>query len=560
MRTTSVSLCCCGTLLAASNLGCSSPDEAAAIGDPSTGAPTYELTPEPYTTLQAVWEPLVPSANTKLRIDSEDLLVFDVADFADSGLGVRLADGADWIEKRELAPDFTEGKPQDRRSLAYLWQAADPQVIDEESPIRLDSMPFLYRPQGHLATQSFEAHVRSARRISDLSGRPFDFAAVAGDLTDGSHQIEFSWVFTIMNGGVVNPDTGIDDDPVPGPGNDYNDPFVSIGINSDWYAAIGNHDSLYNGGFGRVTEALRAASIGAKVGGGDFKNAFVDGSTPDARVSYAAETVADPERLLLGLTEVLQMLLDAGGTPAGHGLTQEGVDTGVGYFSVLPIDGKPIRLITLNTVNSEAAMGVGAFGHMDEDQFAWLGSELSAADARHELIIVMSHHRAEDFAQGSPVSGEDLVSLLAATDGVVLNIVGHGHRNAKRVIPEAPQKGDYGYWELMLASTVDFPMHSRIVEVVDEGNGYVSIYATNLGQNSPTDSLGHQARDLGAAKLAFGSLGRPEDVASTWEEDLSSQNLLMRIAISPELQASLGSHDWPTRIESEETLKSLSAP
>ena len=197
---------------------------------------------------------------------------------------------------------------------------------------------------------------------------------------------------------------------------------------------------------------------------------------------------------------------------------------------------------------------------MDQEQFDWLESELEAADARHELIIVLAHHRAQDFALESEVSGEDLVSLLEASDGVVLNIVGHGHANAKRVVPEAPEKGDYGYWELMLASTVDFPMHSRILEIVDEANGYLSIYATNLGQNSPTESLAHRARDLAAAKLAFGSFVDTTDVGDTWESDLRSQNLLLRIAIPSELQANLKGYDWPTRIESEETLAAFSAP
>ena len=134
----------------------------------------YELGSAPYTVLQALWEPLVPSADTYARIDSGELSVTDIDRFEGEGLGVRLAAGEPWVEHLELAPNFVEGA--DRKSLVYIWQAADPQLIDEESPIRFEGFEPLYRPHGHLTTQVFESHVRTAQRISDVSGRPFDFA------------------------------------------------------------------------------------------------------------------------------------------------------------------------------------------------------------------------------------------------------------------------------------------------------------------------------------------------------------------------------------------------
>ena len=112
----------------------------------------------------------------------------------------------------------------------------------------------------------------------------------------------------------------------------------------------------------------------------------------------------------------------------------------------------------------------------------------------------------------------------------------------------------------MLASTLDFPMHSRILEVVDEGNDTLSIYATNLGHNSPPGSLPHQAREMAAAKTAFPEFLEPGDPTGNWTSNVESMNLLLRVQIPSAVGSELGRHDWPTLIESEVTLSEFSAP
>ena len=512
-------------------------------------AVTYELA-EPYTTLDGIWEPLVPSTSTSQAIESDELTVTDIGRFREAGLGVRFAVGVPWMEHAELAPGFVEGT--DRRSVAYVWQAADPQLIDEESPIRLEGFDALFRPQGHLTTQVFEAHVRTADRLSGLSGRPFDFALLAGDLTDGSQLNELEWVLTILGGGVIDPDSGADDDPVRGPGNDHSDPFVSDGLDVPWYAAIGNHETLYNGGFGPITDDIRAAAMGESIFEFPlFANGFRDGSTVDGDVVTEGTTIADPMRVPQRLVEVLTHLQNAPGEPPGHGLSAEAVAEGLGHFSVRPIDGRPLRLITLNTVYSQATtVGLGSLGWFDEDQHRWLADELVDAAAAGDLVIVMSHHRPDEISDVSPVSGDQLRAALQASDHVVLHVTGHGHKNEKEEVMRATG----GYWELMLASTVDFPMHSRVIEIVDERNGFISIYVTNLDHNSPEDSLAHRARELAAAKRAFGTVSEDGDVEGFWARDSLSQNLLLRIAISQPLVEALAAHEWSTRIESIETL------
>lgn len=534
--------------------------------DSSTGAPSpepavYPLVERPYTTLQAVWAPLVPSEETVAAIAAGELTVYEHHRFAELGLGVELQGGNPWIEHDELAPGFVAGAPAQRRSLAYLWQSADSQLIDEESPIRFEAVESLYRPHGHLTPQVFEAHVRSARRIHELSPRGLDFVVVAGDITDGGQHNELHWMIDTLAGGVIDPDSGIDDDPVPGPGNDYNDPFVSDGLDVPWYAALGNHETLYNGGFGALTDELRQAAVGDEVyDSGLFVNGFCDGSTEHAELRTSGPTPADPDRVPLRQPEVLQALHDAPGQPAGHGLTPRHVTDELGYFSAHPIEGHPILLVVLDTVRHDATSpGEGVEGYVDAEQFGWLTATLAQAAADRELVIAVSHHRIADFSNESPVSGSELAQALADTPGMVLHLTGHGHADRSEPHPSTIAT-DQGYWELMLASTVDFPMHTRFVELVDEGTGFLSIYVTNLEHNSPTDGLAHHGRELAAGKRAFPGVLEPADVAGLWADDLPHQNLLLRIAIPDALRDSLATHEWPATIASEATLLQLSGP
>jgi 3',5'-cyclic AMP phosphodiesterase CpdA len=536
------------------------------VTDSGKAAPPVDLnaqplTPQAFTTLQGVWAPMTASDEGQARINAEEVTVADLDEFDALGLGVRWDPGIPWTERTELAPGFVEGA--DRRSVMYLWQAADPQIIDEESPIRFEAWSDLYRPNGHLTVHSFEAHVASASRLSELSGRPFDFALMAGDLTDGSQQNELGWFVQSLVGGAIDPDSGADDDPVAGPDNDYNDPFYANGLAVPWYAAIGNHETLYNGGFGQLDEVVRAAAVGTTVYDSmTFPNGYRDGSTLTAEVRTDGTFPADEARKPLYRREVLATLQSAGGLPSGHGLDLMDVFAGRGYFSVTPVPGRPFRLLVLDTVHTTGMMGEAALGWVDQDQLLWLQRELAEADANDELILVMSHHQLQDISGTSPVAGDDIAAALAASDGVFLLVTGHGHTNETDLLPDDWDGADptLGFWQLMLASTVDFPMHSRVIEVVDERNGYLSVYATNIDHNSPVDSLAHKARNQAAAKLGFGGIATTPDIAGDWAGEVANANHLLRIRIPEALSNRLADGDYPARVESLQTLSMLSAP
>ena len=543
--------------LIALQVGCSSSDSDSV----TSSVPEYGLTEKPYTSLQQVWVPSEPSPAVRALMDDGIFTVYQHSLYVENGLGASLEGGLPWIEHLELAPDFP-GQGTDRRSLAYVLVMADPQIIDEESPIRMDGYDKVYRPGGQLTPQVFEAHVRTARRISDISSRPFDFAIIAGDLTDTSQQNELDWMITALNGGVIDPDSGIDDDPKPGPGNDYNDPFFSIGIDSPWYAALGNHDVLHVGGFGLINSALREAAQGDHLFTGSTLSSiwggYVAGDTPGHEVILddSIITPADPARLPLNETELLQALHDAPGAPAGHGYSQSDIAANKTYYSVYPVAGKPIKMIVLDSTDAtEASLGIAQLGSMDTIQFSWLHEELVSAAGNQELVIVVSHHQLEDFHAQSEVPAQMIKDLLVSSENVILHLTGHGHTDRKTL---QTANGEDGFWELMTASTIDFPLQSRVLELVDERNGYLSIYVTNFDHNSDETTLAYKARQLAAGKLAFGTTGFNGDTVAFWAAEVQSQNLLLRVALPGDVSDKLAViADWPETIESIQTLSNF---
>jgi hypothetical protein len=176
---------------------------------------------------------------------------------------------------------------------------------------------------------------------------------------------------------------------------------------------------------------------------------------------------------------------------------------------------------------------------------------LSAA-ADDEVVIVVTHHRLDEFHSKSEVPAATLETLLKKSENVILHLVGHGHQDAQSL---KTVSGDDGYWELMSASTIDFPLQSRIVEVVDEGNGYLSIYVTNCDHNSAPNTLADKARQMAAGRLAFGTTFFDGDTVAFWAEESQLQNLLLRVELPASISNKLASYDdWPRKVESVDTL------
>jgi hypothetical protein len=126
-------------------------------------------------------------------------------------------------------PDCAEadltGKPE---SILHFLQLSDFQIVDEESPARVEvvdttqrapgASPFsaAYRPQESLTTQTTEAMVRQARNTtSPITGERLELTILTGDNADSQQHNETRWFIDILDGtaGPGNPDPEMDDRP-----------------------------------------------------------------------------------------------------------------------------------------------------------------------------------------------------------------------------------------------------------------------------------------------------------------------------------------------------------
>lgn len=531
----------------------------------SSEAPAYPITEQRYTTLQQVWWPKQVPASTLAERSAGTFEITDIDRYAELGIGVEQGPGEPWIEYDDLAPGWQNHSATTRRSLLFFWHSSDPQVVDEESPIRLEGVTGLsvgstYRPQDHLATQAFESQVRTVRAIMQDLQRPLDFTIVTGDLADGGQRNELGWVFKILEGGTIDPDTGKNDDPVKGAGNDYNDPYVSLGIGMPWYATIGNHEVQYSG-IAEASQEVQDAAKGTEVFQGleyfsgiapspGIEGGFRDGSTPNADVTTEGPTPADPNRYIPDLAELVSILSAEPGDPVGHGYSTEDVDAGRGHYSFHPIAGLPLRIIALNTLSSDIP---GSEGAIDDAQWAWLQAELDAADQANEIVFVASHHAASSIKLGDHKRA-DVESLFASHDNVLLHLCGHSHTSDSQIIlpEEAAAEGHRGYWEVQTPSTLDFPLQTRFWELVDEGDGFITLYGTILEHNAPEDSLGHKARQIAAGHAWFQS----PDVRDDFDLRKLHRNVKLHFKLPDDVAASIASAPAEDSIASEDTLAS----
>ena len=114
-----------------------------------------------------------------------------------------------------------------RRSLLNFLQMTDFQIIDEESPARVEFLdqtqrgpfnPFsaAYRPQEALTAQITEAMVRAVRNaVSPITRARLKFTILTGDNADSQQFNETRWFIDVLDGGKsVNPNSGIPADPL----------------------------------------------------------------------------------------------------------------------------------------------------------------------------------------------------------------------------------------------------------------------------------------------------------------------------------------------------------
>ena len=135
-------------------------------------------------------------------------------------------------------------------------------------------------------------------------------------------------------------------------------------------------------------------------------------------------------------------------------------------------------------------------GNIDPDQFEWLereliahsttyfdaeGNEQTNPEGKDNLIVVFAHHPSEsmnnEFAPTSPaITEEAFRELLLRFPNVILNANGHTHQN--RIWARSSEQLGTGYWEVNTSAIADYPTQSRTIEIADNKDGTLSIFAT----------------------------------------------------------------------------------
>jgi metallophosphoesterase (TIGR03767 family) len=292
-------------------------------------------------------------------------------------------------------------------------------------------------------------------------------------------------------------------------------PFAAPGLHTaegaplPWYSAYGNHDLLIQGNLPHPPDGSSYAAGDHKVvelpDGTDLVELAVDLArvAPEAiarLTSGGFRTVTrDQDRRLVSRGEAVKEHFTTRGLPVGHGFTQDNLDRDTAYYG---FDAGPVRCLVLDTVNPFG----GADGSLDEEQLRWLEAELLATTSRHlderghetpssgtdRLVAVFSHHTAETMGNWLTgpgrhrALGPQVRDLLLRFPNVVLWVNGHTHVNAvvaHRRHPQASIGG--GFWELNTASHIDWPQQARLVELVDNGDGTLSVFGTVIDHAGP---------------------------------------------------------------------------
>lgn len=123
------------------------------------------------------------------------------------------------------------GRDGRRTPISYFGQLTDFQLADDESPLRVEfldpmggSYSAAWRPQEALAPfeidrmmRQFNYFAKNAPAAAGDGSRPkMDFVMNTGDISDNSQYNETLWNRQIMEGGTVNPNSGVDPAPYLG--------------------------------------------------------------------------------------------------------------------------------------------------------------------------------------------------------------------------------------------------------------------------------------------------------------------------------------------------------
>ena len=378
--------------------------------------------------------------------------------------------GEGYVVREDGIGTALPGRAGRRTPLAFFGQLSDFQLADEESPARVEFIDRVgspveaaFRPWEALQAFIDDAMIRQVNTFAaagpvaagDGSRGAMDFTIDTGDSADNQQLNETEWVRTLLEGGTLDPNSGIDPSgythplcPLAGvPGaaeaakytgvQDYDDyvegatpyfydpdnptgaaagwpsypglmdraqqPFAAAGLAVPSYVAFGNHDALAQGNQAANAsfEQVGTGCVKPMEGAGSELEGLAD-LTPDALLGLlmsnptaTALVPPDPDRRYVSKAQYKQVFLD-GAQPDGHGFADidpaENAASGGAAGYYSFVPVPGLRMIALDSVCEGGVTGPCADGNIDDPQFRWLEGELKEATAADQLVILFSHH------------------------------------------------------------------------------------------------------------------------------------------------------------------------
>jgi metallophosphoesterase (TIGR03767 family) len=350
------------------------------------------------------------------------------------------------------------------------------------------------------------------------------------------------------------------------------EPFTARGLDVPSYVVHGNHDGLAQGNQKAILpfEQVAVGCVKPLVPAADL--------TEVANIldpTYLAGLVtSNPGQVMLVPPDERRQYVDkpqykdvflGGEQEDGHGygfVDEDELDASNGAASYYAWTPKPgIRMVGIDTLCEGGVVGPAANGNIDDPQFRWLTSQLERATERDQLVIVFGHHPIRSLSCDVPDEtppqctvegdfghdvnpgcdldprdsqplhdGADLTELFHSFPHVIAYVAGHTHENTLAEF-DRPDGGAGDFWGIETASLVDWPPQNRLIELMDNCDGTLSIFGTTFDSAAPatapasgTSAEGLNGPDLGSISRTI-AYNDPQAGAGTGEGEPADRNV-----------------------------------
>ncbi len=508
----------------------------------------------------------------------------DVALFSQYGYGAwQYGAGAPYQKRIDLMSlNYTGNSVTNTALLANFFAISDIHITDKESPAQAIYYGYKwgvisgYSPAMLYSTHMLDAAVHTINSLHKK--KSFDFGLSIGDALNSSQYNELKWFIDVMDGKVINPDSGEKDDPNPGPGNDYQDEFKAEGIDPSikWYQALGNHDHFWMGMFppdqyilDKMTgnTILNLGNIFKDPSGINSRGYYmgvINGKTPNGEIIGAGPvgsfttppTVSrDPNRRFVTRNEFMDAFLKSSGSPEGHGFTPATAASGFANYTFEPKSDLPLKVIVLDNTNRDDRVVTDGYGRgfIDKERYDWLISELDKGQAEGKLMIITAHipikvvlqhtlmGEVMTWGSASYKNEDEMLVKLHTYSNLILWVSGHRHLSV--ITPQKspdPSRPELGFWEVETPSLREFPQQFRSFRITRNSDQTISIFATDVDPIAKEGSLVAKARSYAVAANQLFNIVQEPMPSGVVNAELIKQ-------LSPEMQAKLQNLGTPIK-------------